>query len=34
MCAALGKLPHELAACTEEEWDYLKSAWNAINAKE
>ena len=28
MCGFLGKLPHEIGACSDEEFEYLKSAWN------
>lgn len=28
MCGFLGKLPHELGACSDEEFEYLKAAWN------
>lgn len=28
LCAEFGKLPHELGACSDEEFEYLKAAWN------
>ena len=34
MCGFLGKVPHELGACSDEEFEYLKSAWNEKTMRE
>ena len=34
LCTELGKLPHELQACSEEEFEYLKMAWNEKTRRE
>ena len=34
LCAELGKLPHELGACSDEEFEYLKAAWNEKTGRE
>lgn len=33
LCAKLGKFPHEFEACNDEEFEYLKAAWNEENKK-
>ncbi len=34
LCVELGKLPHELRACSDEEFEYLKAAWNEKTMRE
>lgn len=34
LCAELGKLPHELGACSDAEFEYLKAAWNEKTNRE
>jgi len=34
LCVELGKLPHEFVACSDEEFEYLKMAWNEKTRRE
>jgi len=34
MCGYLGKFPHEFESCSDEEYEYLKLAWNEMQRKE
>jgi hypothetical protein len=34
LCAEFGKLPHEFRNCTDEEFEYLKAAWNEKTRRE
>lgn len=34
MCGYLGKLPHEFSSCTDEEYEFLKAAWNEMQHRE
>jgi len=33
MCGYLGKFPHELKECSDEEYEYIKSAWNEMQQR-
>jgi len=34
LCVELGKLPHEFVVCSDEEFEYLKMAWNEKTRRE
>jgi hypothetical protein len=34
MCGFLGKVPHEFKECSDEEFEYLKAAWNEKTKRE